>query len=147
MQTVTRRQRCIAHPSLQIGIHAHSTAFLDLLLNKGLALLVAVSVTNSGHFLDLEHSVFLVRQKEVENSALSSPILGLMSVGLRAPFCGFAVTCKGCGECAAPIEIIAQCPLCDEKNQYLPPDIYRGKLSMKLTRKPVSSAEAHSWGR
>jgi hypothetical protein len=43
--------------------------------------------------------------------------------------------------------IIAQCPLCNEKSQYLPPDIYRGKLSMKLTRKPVRSAEVHSWGK
>jgi hypothetical protein len=150
MQTVTRRQRRIAHPSPQIGIHAHSTVFLDLLVNKGLALLVAVSMTNSGHFWTTNTVYSWFRQKEVENFALSSPILGLMSVGLRARFCDFAVTYRGCGECvAAPIEttpsswIIAQCPLCNGKNQCLPPDIYRGKLSMNLARKPASSAEAH----
>jgi hypothetical protein len=86
--------------------------------------------------------------------AFYSPILDSMFVGLPVRFCDFAITCKGCGECIpAPVEtmpsswIIAQCPLCNEKNQYLLPDIYRGKLSMKLTRKPVCSAEVHSWGR
>ena len=97
-------------------------------------------------------------QKRLQNGArqfaFSSPILGSMFGGAPARFCDFAVTCKGCGECVpAPVEtmpsswIIAQCPLCNEKNQYVPPDIYRGKLSMKLTRKPVRSAEVHSWGR
>ena len=86
--------------------------------------------------------------------AFCSPILALMLVGPPARFCDFAVTCKGCGECVpAPVEtmpsswIIAQCPLCDEKNQYVPADIYRGKLSLKLTRKPMRSAEVQSWGR
>ena len=86
--------------------------------------------------------------------AFYSPILGSMFGGLPVRFCDFAITCKGCGECIpAPVEtmpsswIIAQCPLCNEKNQYLPPDIYRGKLSIELTRKPVRSAEVHSWGR
>ena len=86
--------------------------------------------------------------------AFYSPMLGLILGGPPARFCDFAVTCKGCGECVpAPVEtmpsswIIAQCPLCDGKSEYLPPDIYRGKLSMKLPRKPVRSAEVHSWGR
>src|SRR5579863_6758186 len=86
--------------------------------------------------------------------AFYSPILGVMFVGPPARFCDFAVTCKGCGECVpAPVEtmpsswIIAQCPLCNERNQYMPPDIYRGRLSMKLARKPVRSAGVHSWGR
>ena len=77
-----------------------------------------------------------------------------MFVGSPARLCDFAVTCKGCGECVpAPVEtmpsswIIAQCPLCNEKNEYLHPDIHQGKLSMKLARKPVRSAEVHSWGR
>jgi hypothetical protein len=86
--------------------------------------------------------------------AFCSPILGSMFGEPPARFCDFAVTCKGCGECVpAPVEtmpsswIIVQCPLCNEKNQYVPPDIYRGNLSMKLTRKLVRSAEVHSWAR
>lgn len=97
-------------------------------------------------------------QKRLQNGArqfaFSSPILGSMSGGAPARVCDFAVTCKGCGECVpAPVEtmpsswIIAQCPLCNEKNQYVPPDIYRGRPSMKLIRKPVRSAEVHSWVR
>jgi hypothetical protein len=63
-----------------------------------------------------------------------------------AGMCDFAIRCKRCGECIpAPVEtmpaswIIAQCPLCNEKLRYLPHDIFRGKLSMQLIRKPVSS--------
>ena len=104
------------------------------------------------------NAVFLPSPKALRDSAghfaFYSPILGSMFGEPPARFCDFAVTCKGCGECVpAPVEtmpsswIIAQCPLCNEKNQYVPPDIYRGKLSMKLTRKPVRSAEVHSWGR
>jgi hypothetical protein len=91
---------------------------------------------------------------QARHFAFCSPILDFMSVGPPARFCDFVVTCKVCGECVpALVEtmpsswIIAQCPLCGEKSQYLPPEIYRGKLSMKLTRKPVRSAGVHSWGR
>jgi hypothetical protein len=63
--------------------------------------------------------------------------------------CDFAVFCKRCGECIpAPVEtlpsswIIAECPLCYEKRRYLPADIFRGRLSMQLIRKPV-----RAWGK
>ncbi len=64
-------------------------------------------------------------------------------------WCDLAVKCKGCGECVpATVEtmpsswIIAECPLCGEKRRYLPPEIFRGRLSVQLMRKPV-----RSWGR
>src|ERR1700722_5580222 len=63
-----------------------------------------------------------------------------------APICNFAIRCKGCGESVpAPVEtmpgswIIAECPLCGERRLYLPADIFRGRLSYRLTRKPVRS--------
>ena len=110
------------------------------------------------HVAKPSNAVLLPSPKALRDSArhfaFYSPILGSMLGEPPARFCDFAVTCKGCGECVpAPVEtmpsswIIAQCPLCNEKNQYVPPDIYRGKLSMKLTRKPVRSAEVHSWGK
>lgn len=61
--------------------------------------------------------------------------------------CNYTVTCKGCGEnIPAPVQtmpdtwIIATCPLCGERRSYLPPDIFRGRLSQRLlTRKLVKS--------
>jgi hypothetical protein len=60
--------------------------------------------------------------------------------------CDYAVRCKGCSEnIPAPVEtmpsswIIAKCPLCGERRYYLPTDIFRGRLSYRLTRKPVRS--------
>ena len=60
--------------------------------------------------------------------------------------CDFVVRCKGCGEnIPAPIQtmpdtwIIADCPLCGERRAYLPPDIFRGRLSYRLNRKRVRS--------
>ena len=35
--------------------------------------------------------------------------------------------------------IIAECPLCGERRAYLPGDIFRGRLSFRLMRKPVRS--------
>jgi hypothetical protein len=57
----------------------------------------------------------------------------------------YTIRCKECGESIpAPVEtmpdtwIIAVCPLCGEKRAYLPPDIFRGRLShLLLSKKPV----------
>ena len=59
----------------------------------------------------------------------------------------YTVRCKGCGEnIPAPVMtmpdswIVTQCPLCGERRSYLPPEIFRGRLShLLLTRKPVKS--------
>jgi hypothetical protein len=66
--------------------------------------------------------------------------------------CDFVVVCKGCMECIpAPVEtmpdswVIAKCPLCLEKRRYLPSDIFRGRISMRLIRKPVQ--RELPWGR
>lgn len=63
-----------------------------------------------------------------------------------ARVCDFTVRCKGCGEnIPAPVEtvpsswIAAVCPLCQEHRYYLPTEIFRGKLSYRLQRKPVRS--------
>ncbi len=64
----------------------------------------------------------------------------------QSRLCDYAIRCKGCGETVpAPVEtmpdswIIAQCPLCGERRYYLPPDIFQGRLSHRLKRKPVQS--------
>jgi len=63
--------------------------------------------------------------------------------------CDYTVRCKGCGEnIPAPVEtmpdtwIVAECPLCGARRRYLPPDIFRGRLShfLAMGRKPVRSA-------
>ena len=61
-----------------------------------------------------------------------------------AGFCDYTVRCKGCGEnIPAPVEtmpdtwIVVDCPLCGERRLYLPPDIFRGRLSYRLSKKPV----------
>ena len=58
--------------------------------------------------------------------------------------CDYTIRCKGCGEnVPAPVEtlpsswIIASCPLCSAARYYLPSDIFRGRLSYRLNRKPV----------
>ena len=63
-----------------------------------------------------------------------------------ARICDFTVRCKGCGEnIPAPVQtmpdtwIAAVCPICGERRYYLPMDIFRGRLSFLLTRKPVQS--------
>jgi hypothetical protein len=61
--------------------------------------------------------------------------------------CDFTVRCKGCSEnipatvmTIPDTWIIAECPLCGERRSYLPPEIFRGRLShLLLTRKPVKS--------
>lgn len=61
-----------------------------------------------------------------------------------SPLCNFAVRCKCCRESIpAPVLtmpdtwIVADCPLCGERRAYLPSDIFRGRLSHRLTRKPA----------
>ena len=58
--------------------------------------------------------------------------------------CDFTIRCKKCGEnIPAPVGtmpdswIAAQCPLCGEKRNYLPSEIFQGNLSYKLGPKPV----------
>ncbi len=58
----------------------------------------------------------------------------------------FTIRCKKCGEnIPAPVGtmpdtwIAAQCPLCGEKRNYLPSEIFRGKLSYRLGPRPVRS--------
>jgi hypothetical protein len=60
----------------------------------------------------------------------------------------FVIRCKGCGEnVPAPVEtlaaswIAAKCPLCGEHRRYLPTEIFRGRLSYALLRRPVRSAQ------
>jgi len=62
----------------------------------------------------------------------------------QAAICDYTVRCKRCGEnIPAPVQtmpdtwIIAICPLCGERRYYLPTDIFRGRLSHLLIKKPV----------
>src|ERR1035441_1420191 len=59
----------------------------------------------------------------------------------------FTICCKGCGaNIPAPVEnmpvswIVTQCPLCGDKRRYLPSDIFRGRLSKKVTNVPAQRA-------
>lgn len=63
-----------------------------------------------------------------------------------ATFCDYTIRCKRCAEnIPAPVRtmpdtwIIAACPLCGQSCYYLPTDIFRGRLSFLLRRKPVRS--------
>jgi Zn finger protein HypA/HybF involved in hydrogenase expression len=58
------------------------------------------------------------------------------------------VQCKGCGEnIPAPVEtmpsqpIAARCPLCHEHRRYLPSEVFLGRLSHLMIRKPVRPAD------
>jgi hypothetical protein len=60
----------------------------------------------------------------------------------------FVIRCKGCAEnIPAPVEtlpaswIAAKCPLCGEHRRYLPTEIFQGRLSYALLRRPVRSAQ------
>ena|ERR1035438_10089416 len=60
--------------------------------------------------------------------------------------CDFTIRCKKCGEnISAPVGtmpdswIAAKCPLCGEKRNYLPSEIFQGNLSYRLGPKPVRS--------
>ena len=56
--------------------------------------------------------------------------------------------CKGCGEnIPAPVEtmpsqpVAARCPLCHEHRRYLPSEVFLGRPSHLMIRKPVRSAD------
>jgi hypothetical protein len=58
------------------------------------------------------------------------------------------VHCKGCGEnIPAPVEtmlsqpVATRCPLCHEHRRYLPSEVFLGRLSHLMIRKPVRSAD------
>jgi hypothetical protein len=58
------------------------------------------------------------------------------------------VRCKGCHEnIPAPVEgmpaqpIAARCPLCHEHRRYLPSEVFLGRLSHLMIRKPVRTAD------
>jgi hypothetical protein len=60
----------------------------------------------------------------------------------------FVIRCKKCGEnIPAPVEtlpaswIAAKCPLCGEHRRYLPTEIFQGRLSYALIRRPMRSAQ------
>ena len=79
--------------------------------------------------------------------AFCSPILFSVWQLPQSRICDYTVCCKGCREnIPAPVMtmpdtwIVAQCPLCGQRRSYLPPDIFRGRLSHLLfSRKPVQS--------
>jgi hypothetical protein len=61
------------------------------------------------------------------------------------------VQCKGCGEnIPAPVEtmpsqpIAARCPLCHEHRRYLPSEVFLGRLSHLMIRKPVRTADGRA---
>jgi hypothetical protein len=69
------------------------------------------------------------------------------------PAHGLVVRCKGRGEnIPAPVEtlpaqpIAARCPLCAEHRRYLPSEIFQGRLSHFLLRKPVRTADGRTVG-
>jgi hypothetical protein len=58
------------------------------------------------------------------------------------------VCCKGCWEnIPAPVEtmpsqpIAAKCPLCGDHRRYLPSEVFQGRVSHMLIRKPVRTAD------
>ena len=61
---------------------------------------------------------------------------------------GFVIRCEGCGEnVPAGVEtlpaswIAVKCPLCSEHRRYLPTEVFQGRVSYALIRKPVRSAQ------
>jgi hypothetical protein len=79
--------------------------------------------------------------------AFYSPILVFMFPGPESSK-RVVVQCKGCGEnIPAPVEtmpsqpIAASCPLCHEHRRYLPSEVFLGRLSHLMVRKPVSTAD------
>jgi hypothetical protein len=79
--------------------------------------------------------------------AFCSPILVLMFPGPDNSKL-VVVQCKGCHEnIPAPVEgmpaqpIAAKCPLCHEHRRYLPSEVFLGRLSHLMIRKPVRTAD------
>ena len=82
--------------------------------------------------------------------AFSSPILILMFPGPETSK-RVVVQCKGCGEnIPAPVEtmpsqpVAARCPLCHEHRRYLPSEVFLGRLSHLMIRKPVTTADGRA---
>ena len=87
---------------------------------------------------------FLPRENPHCGFAFYSPILLPVFNLPKTRCCDFTIHCKKCGEnIPAPVGtmpdtwIAALCPLCGEKRNYLPSEIFRGKLSLKLALKDV----------
>jgi hypothetical protein len=58
------------------------------------------------------------------------------------------IQCKACGEnIPAPVELMpsqpiaAKCPLCHKHRRYLPSEVFLGRLSHLMIRKPVITAD------
>ena len=79
--------------------------------------------------------------------AFYSPILVHMFPGPESSKL-VVIQCKGCHEnIPAPVEsmpaqpIAARCPLCHEHRRYLPSEVFLGRLSHLMIRKPVRTAD------
>ena len=83
----------------------------------------------------------------VDIFAFCSPILVLMFPGPESSK-RVVVRCKGCREnIPAPVEsvpaqpVAAKCPLCAAHRRYLPSEVFLGRLSHLMIRKPVRTAD------
>jgi hypothetical protein len=81
-----------------------------------------------------------------------SPTLLLMFPAAESPK-RVVIRCKGCGEnIPAPVvsvpsqPVAARCPLCAEYRRYLPSEVFLGRLSHRLLRKPVRTADGRVSG-
>ena len=70
-----------------------------------------------------------------------------------APGRGLVIRCKRCGQnIPAPVEtvpaqpIAAKCLLCAEYRRYLPSEVFQGRLSHMLIKKPVRTADGRPGG-
>lgn len=59
----------------------------------------------------------------------------------------FVVKCKGCGENVPTGRVdfsfkstIVACPLCHDTRRYLPSEVFKGRVSQQLIKKPIRSA-------
>ena len=84
--------------------------------------------------------------------AFCSPMLVSMFPGPESSK-RVVVQCKGCREnIPAPVEtmpaqpsrIAARCPLCGEHRRYLPSEVFLGRLSHLMIRKPVRTADGRA---
>jgi RNase P subunit RPR2 len=86
----------------------------------------------------------------VDIFAFCSPILIFMFSGSENSK-RVVVRCKGCGEnIPAPVEtmpsqpVAAHCPLCHEHRRYVPSEVFLGRLSHLMIRKPASTADGRA---
>jgi hypothetical protein len=89
----------------------------------------------------------LARSQSVDYFRLLFAYNGVMFQG-PAIGRGLVIRCKRCGQnIPAPVEtlpaqpIAAKCPLCEEHRRYLPSEVFQGRLSHLLIKKPVRSAK------